>query len=140
MIDQSYFRNLIFRIGLGFFMASCGIVMFAQNAESQVSTDAVKLTVDLSVETGPMNPAWAWFGYDEPNYTYLKDGKKLLSEIAALSPVPVIVRTHNLLTTGDGSASLKWGSTKVLLKIKTAKQFMTGRYSTALSIRILNEE
>ena len=58
-----------------------------------------------------MKPIWAWFGYDEPNYTYMKDGKKLLSEIAALSPVPVFVRTHNLLTTGDGTPSLKWGST-----------------------------
>jgi xylan 1,4-beta-xylosidase len=35
----------------------------------------------------------------------------LLSELAALSPVPVFVRTHNLLTTGDGTAALKWGST-----------------------------
>ncbi len=58
-----------------------------------------------------MQPAWAWFGYDEPNYTYMKDGKKLLSEIAALSPVPVYVRAHNLLTTGDGTPALKWGST-----------------------------
>jgi len=121
MIDQPSFRNLIFRLGFGLFMASFGIVTFAQKAESQVSTDAVRLKVDLSVETGPMNPAWAWFGYDEPNYTYMKDGKKLLSEIAALSPVPVIVRTHNLLTTGDGSASLKWGSTNVYTEDKNGK-------------------
>jgi xylan 1,4-beta-xylosidase len=67
--------------------------------------------VDLKKETGNMKPIWAWFGYDEPNYTYMKDGKKLLSEIAALSPVPVFVRVHNLLTTGDGTAALKWGST-----------------------------
>lgn len=58
-----------------------------------------------------MKPIWAWFGYDEPNYTYMKDGKKLLSEISALSPVPVYVRTHSLLVTGDGKAALKWGST-----------------------------
>jgi xylan 1,4-beta-xylosidase len=69
------------------------------------------IDVDLNKETGDMNPIWAWFGYDEPNYTYMKDGKKLLSEIAALSPVPVFVRAHNLLTTGDGKAALKWGST-----------------------------
>lgn len=67
--------------------------------------------VDLGKPIGPMYPAWAWFGYDEPNYTYMKDGKKLLSEIAALSPVPVYVRTHSLLVTGDGQAALKWGST-----------------------------
>ncbi len=58
-----------------------------------------------------MTPVWAWFGYDEPNYTYMKDGKKLLTEIAALSPVPVYVRAHSLLVTGDGVAALKWGST-----------------------------
>ncbi|AXE19121.1 beta-xylosidase [Runella rosea] len=69
------------------------------------------ITVDFSQEIGPMQPAWAWFGYDEPNYTYMKDGKKLLTEIAALSPVPVYVRAHNLLTTGDGTPALKWGST-----------------------------
>ena len=33
-----------------------------------------------------MTPMWAWFGYDEPNYTYMKDGKKLLSELAAPEP------------------------------------------------------
>jgi xylan 1,4-beta-xylosidase len=54
---------------------------------------------------------WAWFGYDEPNYTYMKDGKKLLTALAQLSPVPVYVRAHNLLTSGDGTPGLKWGST-----------------------------
>ncbi|MES2488105.1 MAG: beta-xylosidase [Bacteroidota bacterium] len=73
--------------------------------------DKATITVDLSNKTGKMKPVWAWFGYDEPNYTYMKDGKKLLSEIAALSPVPVYVRTHSLLVTGDGAAALKWGST-----------------------------
>jgi xylan 1,4-beta-xylosidase len=58
-----------------------------------------------------MKPIWAWFGYDEPNYTYMKDGKKLLTEISQLSKVPVYVRAHSLLVTGDGTAALKWGST-----------------------------
>ena len=69
------------------------------------------IKIDLGKEVGNMDPIWAWFGYDEPNYTYMKDGKKLLSEIAALSHVPVHVRAHNLLTTCDGTAALKWGST-----------------------------
>ena len=69
------------------------------------------INVDLAKEKGSMTPIWAWFGYDEPNYTYMKDGKKLLSEIAALSPVPVYVRAHSLLCTGDGTPALKWGST-----------------------------
>lgn len=89
------------------------------NAQSKDNTIALK--VNLSEEVGPMNPVWAWFGYDEPNYTYMKDGRKLLSEISALSNVPVHVRTHNLLTTGDGSASLKWGSTNIYTEDKDGK-------------------
>jgi xylan 1,4-beta-xylosidase len=73
--------------------------------------ERVTIRVDASARKGPMKPVWAFFGYDEPNYTYMKDGKKLLSELAALSPVPVYVRAHNLLTTGDGTPALKWGST-----------------------------
>ncbi len=76
-------------------------------------TAPVTIQVDLQKPVGPMKPIWAWFGYDEPNYTYMKDGKKLLTEIAQLSPVPVFVRAHSLLVTGDGKAALKWGSTNV---------------------------
>ncbi|GEO09118.1 GH39 family glycosyl hydrolase [Segetibacter aerophilus] len=86
------------------FIVSTGIVAREQNA-------AAKIKVDLAKEKGDMTPIWAWFGYDEPNYTYMKDGKKLLSELAALSPVPVYVRAHSLLCTGDGTPALKWGST-----------------------------
>lgn len=71
----------------------------------------VSIQVNVARRTGPLRPVWSFFGYDEPNYTYMKDGRKLLSEIAALSSVPVCVRVHNLLVTGDGQAALKWGST-----------------------------
>lgn len=86
----------------------CG---FAQTALSQSTTTSATISVNLNKEVGDMYPMWAWFGYDEPNYTYMKDGKKLLSEIAALSPVPVYIRAHSLLVTGDGKPKLKWGST-----------------------------
>jgi xylan 1,4-beta-xylosidase len=81
--------------------------------KSNKPKSAAVINVDLNGEIAPMKPIWAWFGYDEPNYTYMKDGKKLLSEIAALSPVPVYVRAHNLLTSGDGTPALKWGSTNI---------------------------
>jgi len=71
----------------------------------------VSVQVDAAKKMGPLRPVWAFFGHDEPNYTYMKDGKKLLSEIAALNAVPVYVRVHSLLVTGDGQAALKWGST-----------------------------
>lgn len=73
---------------------------------------AVSITVDLKKVKGKMEPVWAWFGCDEPNYAYMKDGKKLLTELGQIKPsTPVYFRAHNMLTTGDGSASFKWGST-----------------------------
>ena len=86
-------------------------ICLCSSASSQ--TDTVSITVDLTKDKGPMKHIWAWFGYDEPNYTYMNNGRKLLSEIAALSPVPVFVRTHNLMTSGDGTPALKWGSTNM---------------------------
>lgn len=81
-------------------------------AKAQQTSKPVTIQVDLAKKTTePLKPIWAWFGYDEPNYTYMKDGKKLLTEISQLSAVPVFVRAHNLLTTGDGTAMLKFGST-----------------------------
>lgn len=87
--------------------------MFSLLCSLCVHAQQPAIKVDMNKETGSMKPVWAWFGYDEPNYTYMKDGKKLLSEIAALSPVPVYVRAHSLLVTGDGVPALKWGSTNV---------------------------
>ena len=72
---------------------------------------AVRIEVHADRVTGPYRPLWNWFGYDEPNFTYSANGKKLLAELAALSPEPVRVRAHNLLTSGDGTPALKWGST-----------------------------
>ncbi len=84
------------------------------NGISQINDDnPVQIDVELQNAVADIKPVWAWFGYDEPNYTYMKDGKKLLSEIAKFSPVPVYVRTHNLLTSGDGTPALKWGSTNI---------------------------
>lgn len=72
---------------------------------------SVQIQVFADKSEGDLPPIWNYFGYDEPNYTYTFNGQKLLRELAALSSDPVYIRTHNLLTSGDGSASLKWGST-----------------------------
>lgn len=85
------------------------LVPFSANSQAVAKPAAVN--VHLNKVVGDMYPMWAWFGYDEPNYTYMKDGKKLLTEIAALSPTPVYLRAHSLLVTGNGEAALKWGST-----------------------------
>lgn len=71
----------------------------------------VFVRADAAKSQGPYAPIWNYFGADEPNYTYTPNGQKLLHELSALSPVPVYFRTHNLLNSGDGTGSLKWGST-----------------------------
>jgi xylan 1,4-beta-xylosidase len=73
----------------------------------------VSINVDGTKTIGEMKPFWAWFGYDEPNYTTRENGKKLLTELQQLSPVPVYVRVHNLLTSRGSSTGpdLKWGYT-----------------------------
>ncbi|MEJ7679927.1 MAG: beta-xylosidase [Segetibacter sp.] len=85
------------------------ITLLTLAASSQ--NNVYNIRIDLTNSKGSIKPIWAFFGYDEPNYTYMKDGKKLLTELSSLSPVPVYVRTHNMLTTGDGTPHLKWGST-----------------------------
>src|SRR5262249_51672699 len=62
------------------------------------------------------------------------DGQKLLTELAAASPVPVHFRTHNLLTSGDGTAALKWGSTNVYTEDASGKAV----YDWAILDRIID--
>ncbi len=90
------------------FVLWAGTPILAQEIPQKVTIE-----VDYDKVEGTLPPVWGFFGYDEPNYSYAANGKKLLAELAALSRGPVYVRVHNLLTTGDGTASLKWGSTNV---------------------------
>lgn len=92
----------------------CHLPTFGQGVPSR----PVTIEVDLAKEKGIAKPIWAWFGYDEPNYTYMKDGKKLLTKLAQANKVPVYVRAHSLLVTGDGVAALKWGSTNAYTEDK----------------------
>ncbi|RYU94520.1 GH39 family glycosyl hydrolase [Emticicia agri] len=93
---------------LGVF-ALFSFIAFAQNSSSEKTL----IQVDFNKKIGDMTTMWAWFGADEPNYAYMRDGKKLLSELSAMSPVPVYFRAHNLLTSGHDTLTLKWGSTNV---------------------------
>ncbi len=96
------------------FIRCClALLLISLGASSQQSPQSVNIQVHLDQPQGTISPIWNYFGYDEPNYTYAPNGKKLLGELAALSSQPAYVRVHNLLTTGNGSSSLKWGSTNV---------------------------
>ena len=105
-------KPIIMRLKTIFAYFPCFVVLAsALYSYGQGKTPPVSITVNLLQDQGNPPPIWAFFGYDEANYTYMKDGKKLLTELAALSPVRVNVRTHNLLTSGNGTPGLKWSST-----------------------------
>lgn len=79
------------------------------------------ITVDFASKGGPYKPIYSWFGYDEANYTTMRNGRVLLKELRDLSPVPVYIRAHHLLTSGDGKAELKFSSTNVYTEDASGK-------------------
>jgi xylan 1,4-beta-xylosidase len=72
---------------------------------------AAHIQVDAAQSQGKLKPIWRFFGADEPNYATMKKGRKLMKELGGLGSDQIYFRTHNLLTTGDGTPALKWGST-----------------------------
>ena len=73
----------------------------------------VTVTIDASRQIGTLPPIWRFFGADEPNYATRPEGERLLLELGELRPGQVYFRAHNLLTSGDGTPELKWGSTNI---------------------------
>lgn len=96
-------------VGLAMGMA---VAAAAQDSPPDTSK-AVEIKVDLQKKVGRYEPIYRWFGYDESNYTTAPNGRKLLGELHEMSPVPVYIRAHHLLTSGDGTPELKWSSTGV---------------------------
>ena len=93
--------------------------------KAKPDANEVRIEVHADRSQGAWKSIWNFWGYDEPNYTYAANGKKLLREFAELSPEPVYIRVHNLFTSGDGSASLKWGSTNVYTEDAAGKPIYT---------------
>ena len=94
-------------------LAALAMLLGMRASDRQEPAPATSVRVYFDQPDGPLVPVWNYFGFDEPNYAYAPNGQKLLGELGHLSSVPVYIRVHNLFTTGDGTASLKWGSTNV---------------------------
>jgi xylan 1,4-beta-xylosidase len=110
-------------------------VALAGGVQADGQGGPVRIRVDAGASLGPYKPDWNFFGADEPNYTYAPNGTKLLHELSAIDPAtPVYFRAHNLLTSGDGSASLKWGSTGVYSETVDGKPV----YDWAITDRIFD--
>jgi xylan 1,4-beta-xylosidase len=116
-------RTLLFG-GMGF-PSAMPVALMAQGTVPEkvpASTQPpIRIDVDLARVVGPYKPIYSWFGYDEANYTTMRDGKALLRELHDLSPVPIYIRAHHLLTSGDGKAELKFSSTNVYTEDKNGK-------------------
>ena len=81
----------------------------------------VLIQVNLAKPIGSYKPISSWFGYDESNFTTMQFGTQLLGELHDLSPAPVYIRTHHLLTSGNGVPELKWSSSNVFSLDKEGK-------------------
>jgi xylan 1,4-beta-xylosidase len=93
-------------------MATLMVAAFSSFSRAADDTNIpVAIHVDAAKPLGDLHPYWLFFGADEPNYATMSNGTKLISELGAMSPQHVYFRTHNLLTSGDGTPAVKWGST-----------------------------
>ena len=79
------------------------------------AADAFDVIIDVNAGRAgeAVTPIWRFFGADEPNYATMKDGRQLLGELGVLKKDDIYFRAHNLLSSGDGTPALKWGSTNV---------------------------
>lgn len=101
---------------------------------AQPAAFPVGIRVDAAHLEGEWKPIWRFFGYDEANYTYMRDGRALLSELGRLGAPQVHVRTHHLLTSGDGKPGLKWSSTNAYTEDAQGRPI----YDWALTDRIFD--
>jgi xylan 1,4-beta-xylosidase len=98
---------------MGPWVGVCAVTFGAMPAAFAQATSTT-ITVDATVAGTPLEPIWAYHGYDECNYTTTTDGKALLQTLGTTQPTPPPhIRSHFLLNTGDGVPSFKWGSTNV---------------------------
>ena len=91
-------------------LLGCG-ALASTAAFADTNVFSVSIQVDAGRELGRLRPFWRFFGADEPNYATMKDGRKLLKELGELTQGQTYFRAHNLLSSGDGTPALKWGST-----------------------------
>ena len=97
------------------------LILFVLFLQMSIFAQAVTVEVNAGKAQGPYHPVYRYFGYYEPKFTYMPNGRKLLGELARLSADPVYVRTHFLLATGDGTPALKWGSTNAYTETADGK-------------------
>jgi xylan 1,4-beta-xylosidase len=97
------------RLVAGFVSLVVTVLCSTQVAAAADAFD-VAIDVDATRSGEELTPIWRFFGADEPNYATMKDGRQLLGELGLLKKDDIYFRAHNLLSSGDGTPALKWGS------------------------------
>ena len=92
-------------------IAAIAAVSGRPRTASAQAAGAVNVSVDATSAGTPLETLWAYHGYDEINYTTLAEGKALLQTLGSTSTVPPHIRSHFYLNSGNGTPSMKWGST-----------------------------
>src|SRR6185503_1972823 len=95
----------------GFLVAFLCAFSLVSSRAAETGPFPVRIEVNAAKPLGELKPIWRFFGADEPNYATMKDGRKLLADLGKLGKPQAYFRAHNLLTSGDGTPALKWGST-----------------------------
>jgi xylan 1,4-beta-xylosidase len=92
----------------------------------RAQAQAVSISIDGTAPGAPLERVWPNHGYDEVNYSTTAEGEALLKTLAEAHTAPVHVRSHFLLNTGNGTPSLKWGSTNVYTEDSAGKPIYSG--------------
>jgi xylan 1,4-beta-xylosidase len=95
------------------FLAVAIITTMSAGFCGRAQAQTVTISVDATAAGTPLERIWPYHGYDEVNYSTTPEGESLLKTLATAHTAPVHARTHFLLNTGNGTPSLKWGSTNV---------------------------
>ncbi|PJM76832.1 GH39 family glycosyl hydrolase [Bifidobacterium felsineum] len=90
-----------------------GLKAMITTAQSTLCTAVTHISVNAAHEIGPLNHDWRFFGYDECNYTYTPEGRRMLERFGKLGDAPYYVRTHFLFCNGSCTGTQKFGSTNL---------------------------
>ena len=98
-----------------------------------MSDPHVSIHVECAAPLGPWRPIWNWFGHDEPNYTTMPHGRKLLRELAAW-PKPGLVSHVDNGSHTDMDAAILQASAEALRPFFAARRRSTSRRKFRLVI------
>ena len=86
LLQFAHFKKQLFSCVLvGAAPGSAGAGGHPSRAAASTQSPAT-ISVDMASKVGPYKPIYSWFGYDEANYTTMRNGKALLRELARPEP------------------------------------------------------